>query len=73
MRMGQPKAIITIRSPTQRRASRSASVVCRIRAIDRGGRQHVVRTRSLNGKAVVVDRAVKRLRLDPHVEGQASP
>ena len=72
-RMRRPKATITIRSPTQRRASRSASAACRIRATDRGGRQHVVRTRSVNGKAAVVDRSVKRLGLVPYVEGNASP
>ena len=48
--MRWPKATITIQSPTQRRASRSASAACRIRATDRGGRQHVVRTRSISGK-----------------------
>jgi len=32
--MGQPRVTITIRSPTQRRASRSASGACRIRATD---------------------------------------
>jgi len=46
---------------------------CRIRATDRGGRQHVVRTRSVNGKAAVVDRSVKRLGLVPYVEGNARP
>ena len=46
---------------------------CRIRVTDRGGRQHVVRTRSVNGKAAVVDRSVIRLGLVPYVEGNASP
>ncbi len=71
--MGQPKATITIPSPTQRRASRSASAACRIRAIGRGGRQNVVRTRSVSEKAAVVDRSVKRFGLVPYVEGNASP
>ena len=39
----------------------------------RGGRQHVVRTRSVNAKAAVVDRSVKHLGLVPYVEGNASP
>ena len=71
-RMRWPKAIITIPSPTQRRASRPASAACQIRDTDRGGRQHVVRTGSVNGKAVVVDRSVKRLGLDLYVEGNIS-
>ena len=72
-RMRRPKATIIIQLPTQRRASRSASAACRIRATGRGGRQHVVRTRSVNGKGAVVDRSVKRLGLVPYVEGNASP
>ena len=54
--MGLSKATITIRSPTQRKASRSASAGCRIRATDLGGRRHVVRTRSVNGNATVVEK-----------------
>ena len=38
-----------------------------------GGRQHVVRTRRVNGKAAVVDRSDKRLGLVPYIEGNASP
>ncbi len=72
-RMRRPVATITIQSPTQRRASRSASAACRIRATGRGGRQHVVRTRSINGKGAVVDRSVIRLGVVPYVEGNASP
>ena len=64
--MGRLTATITIPSPTRRRANRSASAACRIRATDRGGRQHVVRTRSVHGKGAVVDRAVKRLGLVPY-------
>ena len=57
--MGQPKATITIRSPTRRRASRSASAACRIRATDRGGRRHAARTRNASGTAAnqVCDRS----------------
>ena len=66
--MGQSRATITIPSPTQRRASRLASAACRIRATDRGGRQHVVRTRSVNGKVAVVDYSVERAGRVPNVE-----
>ena len=56
--MGQPRATITTQSPTRRRASRSASAACRIRATDRGGRRHAVRTRTrANGGNQVCDRS----------------
>ena len=48
-------ATIIIQSPTRRRANQSASDVCRIRATDRGGRQHVVKIRHVNGKAALID------------------